>query len=69
MMEYIDDSIIINVTQNVVTLTFVILSIYPVVYICRSMIQFVSKAFNSINPDNALKVKKPSLKGDIWRKT
>lgn len=51
----IDDSIVLNVTQNVITLTFVIISIYPVVYICRSMINFVTQAFSSINTDKVFK--------------
>jgi len=60
-MTYITDDIVINVVQNVFTLTFVIFSIYPVVYICRSMIGFVSKAFNSMNPDKVFKMQKINL--------
>lgn len=51
----IEDAVVTNVTQNVITLTVVILSIYPVVYICRSMIDFVAKAFSNINTDKIFK--------------
>ncbi|MEM0173429.1 MAG: hypothetical protein QXI16_02865 [Sulfolobaceae archaeon] len=44
------ESAIIEVTTNIFIITSVILSIYPVVYIIRSMIQFVAKAFNNIDP-------------------
>ncbi|MEG6614123.1 hypothetical protein V6C42_14845 [Pseudoclostridium thermosuccinogenes] len=60
-MTYIADDIVINVVQNVFTITFVIFSIYPVVYICRSMIGFVSKAFSNMNPDKAFKMPKINL--------
>lgn len=43
------ENAIIEVTTNVFILTAVILSVYPVIYIIRSMIQFVSKAFNAID--------------------
>ena len=49
----IDDALTINVVQNVFTIAFVILSLYPVVYIVRSMINFASKAFSQINVEKA----------------
>ena len=48
-MDMMIESAIMEVTTNIFILTVVILSVYPVVYIIRSMIQFVSRAFNSIN--------------------
>ena len=50
------DDLIISVTQNVFLLTFVMLTAYPVIYIIRSMVDFVSRAFSSININKIFKV-------------
>lgn len=47
----ISDEIVLNVTQNVITITFVLFSVFPVIYIVRSMIDFICTAFDDLDID------------------
>lgn len=51
---YIDDQVVINVTQHVFSLSFIIVSLYPVMYIVDKMIGFVTHAFGNIRLDKKL---------------
>lgn len=44
-----DDEIFLSVMKNVFLITFTLMSVYPVVYIVRSMIDFASRAFSNID--------------------
>lgn len=56
----IDDATTANVVQNVFTILVILLTLYPVTYIIRSMINFASKAFSQINVGKAF-MKIPDL--------
>ena len=54
-----------EVTNVVIVITITIISTYPVFYILRSMIDFVSKAFRYVNVEKVFKAVYPlkKLKG------
>lgn len=56
MILTIADDIITNVTSNVITITIALLAVYPVIFIVRNMIKFVSTAFMQIDVKTAFKV-------------
>jgi hypothetical protein len=45
----ISDDVIVNVMTNVLSITIILLSVYPVLYIIRSMIDFIATAFDGID--------------------
>lgn len=45
----ISDSVFISVSEIMIGMTVIIMALYPVLYIVRSMVEFVSKAFSHID--------------------
>jgi len=61
----IDNELVKEITNNVALMTIVIISTYPVIYIIRSMVDIIQKAFRHINVDKVFKSASPlkKLKG------
>lgn len=53
---FISEEIVANVTTNVVHITLILFSLYPVMFIIRSMVNFVAKAFSRIDPSKVLNI-------------
>ena len=50
------EEIALEVIRNVFLITFVLLTVYPVIYIVRSMVDFITKAFSHININKVFKI-------------
>lgn len=58
----IDNELVKEVMNNVALITIIIISTYPVIYIIRSMVDFIQKAFRNINVDKVFKSASPFKK-------
>lgn len=58
----IDNVYVKEVVNNVAIMTIIIISTYPVIYIIRSMVDFIQKAFRYINVDKVFKSASPFKK-------
>lgn len=60
----VNESLVINVVTNVVSITIAMMLMTAIMYIINSMIHFVSDSFNQINLGNVFKIN-TSMKGKV----